>query len=85
MNYLVGIRDVDGRHVESGPVESRPLAEFLDDLHHHPLTVGLVAGLISLGQVEPHPIGVLLAQRLHDVQRAFTQSLKNKQNFFATE
>ena len=67
MNYLVGIRDVDGGHVKSGPVESWPLAELLNDLHHHPLTVGLVAGLISLGQVEPHSIGVLLAKCLHDV------------------
>jgi hypothetical protein len=47
-------------------------------LHHHPLTVGLVAGLISLGQVEPHPVGVLLAQVFHDVQGSLAQRLEKK-------
>ncbi len=73
---LIWVRNVDSGHVESRPVESRPFAEFLDDLHHHPLTVGLVAGLIGLGQVEPHPVGVLLAQVLHDVQGSLAQRLE---------
>ena len=75
--HLVGIGDVDGRHVEASPVEAGPLAELLNDLHHDPLAVGLVASLISLGQVEAHPVGVFQAQALHDVQGPLAQRLRN--------
>jgi hypothetical protein len=34
--YLVQIWDVDGGHVESCSIESRPFTELLYYLHHHP-------------------------------------------------
>lgn len=34
---LIWIRNVDGGHVKTTFVESRSLAELLDDLHHHSL------------------------------------------------
>ena len=43
-----GVRDADGGHVEAGPVEARPLAQLLDDLHHHSLPVALVTDLKKL-------------------------------------
>ena len=43
-----GVRDADGGHVEAGPVEARPLAQLLDDLHHHSLPVALVTDLKNL-------------------------------------
>ena len=76
--YLVRIWNEYGWHVESRPVERRPLAEFLHDLHHDPLPVGLVSGLVSLGQVEPHPFRVLHAQRLHNVKGPLAKGLKKK-------
>ena len=76
--YLVGIGDEDGWHVESRPVEVGPLAQLLDDLHHDPLPVRLVSGLVGLAQVEPHPLGMLLTQLLHDVQRTLAQGLRKK-------
>lgn len=39
-SHLVWIRNVNGWHVETALVESRPLAELLDDLHHDSLGAG---------------------------------------------
>lgn len=35
--YLIWIRNVDGGHVKTAFVESRSLAELLDNLHHYSL------------------------------------------------
>ena len=53
--YLVRIGDEDGGHLEPLSVEGGPLAEFLDDLHHHSLAIRLVASLVSL-----KPVGQLV-------------------------
>ena len=38
----------------------------LNNLHHDPLSVRLMAGLISLAQVEAHSLGVLLRDLFHN-------------------
>ena len=73
--HFIRIGNEYGRHVEPRPVERRPLAQLLNDLHHDPLPVALVSGLVSLAQVEAHPLAVLLAQGLHNVQGSLTQGL----------
>ena len=50
----------------------------LNNLHHDPLSVRLMAGLISLAQVEAHPLGVLLRNLLHNVQCPLAQGLPHK-------
>lgn len=91
---LVGVRDVDGGHVKSGPIEAGPFAQLLHNLHHYSLPatkkpmqkigfaalhssspVRFVAGLISLGQVEPYSLGMLLAEGLDNVERPLAQGL----------
>ena len=76
---LVGVvRDEDGGHVEAGAIERRPLAQLLHDLHHDPLSVAFVAGLIGLREIKPHSLRMFLAQGLHDVQGAFAQRLADR-------
>ena len=55
---FVGIGYVDGGHVKACTIEAGPLAQLLDDLHHDPLSIGLMTGLISLGQVEANLFGM---------------------------
>lgn len=58
-SHLVWIRNVDGWHVETALVESRPLAELLDDLHHDSLEgwrhTRLFPSGISSGGKSPSP------------------------------
>ena len=50
----------------------------LNNLHHDPLAVGLMACLISLAQIEAHPLRVLLRNLLHNVQGPLAQGLPRK-------
>ena len=77
-HYLIRIRNKYSRHIKPRPVQRGPLAQLLYDLHHDPLSVALVTRLVGLGQVESHSLRVLGAQRLNDVQGAFTQGLKRQ-------
>ena len=51
-NGFVRIWNIYGRHIKARSIESWSFAEFLNDLHHYPLPIGLMTSLISLGQVE---------------------------------
>ena len=77
-SLVVMVGNKDGRHVEARPIERGSFAQFLHDLHHDSLSVTLVSGLIGLGKVKPHSLRVLLAQRLHDVQRALAKGLTDR-------
>ena len=74
---LIWIRDIYCWHVEPCFVESWSLAKFLNNLHHDSLSVRLVTGLVSLAQVEPHPLRMFGRDLLHDVQCSLAQSLTN--------
>ena len=75
-NTFVGIGNIDGGHVKPSSIESRSFAQFLNDLHHHPLAIGLMAGLISLGQVEPNLLRMFNAESFDDIECSLTKSLK---------
>ena len=65
----------DINHHKIAQIAVRFCKENLNDLHHDPLPIGLMACLICLAQVESHPLGVLLRDLFHNVQGSLAQSL----------
>ena len=65
-------------HIKASLVEAWSLAQLLNNLHHHSLSVRLVPSFVSLAQVEPHPLRVLGRDLLNNVQSSLAQSLTHQ-------
>ena len=77
-NLFVGIGNIYGGHVKTCAIEPRSFAQFLNNLHHDPLAIGLMTGLISLGQVKPNLLRMFDAQSFDNIEGSLTKSLKIK-------
>ena len=77
-NLFVGIGNIYGGHVKTCAIEPRSLAQFLNNLHHDPLAIGLMTGLISLGQVKPNLLRMFDAQSFDDIEGSLTKNLKKE-------
>ena len=75
-NLFVGIGNIYGGHVKTCAIEPRSLAQFLNNLHHDPLAIRLMTGLISLGQVKPNLLRMFDDQSIDDIEDSLTKSLR---------